>query len=206
MIDKFVKPIRMKKNSFAIAAGKGGFTVTELVLALAIMMVVMSAMTGLLIFLNRAYTTQNVAAGVQQVARVGIDLMTRNIRKAGLNPLNKNPIGIVEASSKKLRFQHDTNGSGAIEKGEGEDVAYLLNTNNQLIRQKDGNSRSNRSLVDDVNDLTFKYLDANDLETVVLDDIQTVAISLTVREPAGKGQFLSRTYSTRVLCRNLCFR
>ena len=206
MMDNYSKTFRMKKNFFLNIVGYGGFTVTELVLALAIMMVVMSAMTSLLIFLNRAYTTQNVAAGVQQVARAGIDLMTRNIRMAGLNPLNTNPIGIVEASSNKIRFQHDTNGSGAIEKGQVEDVAYLINSNNQLIRQKDGNSRSNRSLVDDVDALTFKYLDANDSETIVLDDIQTVVISITVREPTGKGQFLSRSYSTRVVCRNLCFR
>jgi hypothetical protein len=78
-----------------------------------------------------------------------------------------------------------------------------LNRNHQLIRQKDGNSRSNKSLIDHVSDLTFEYFDVNDEETNILDDIQTVKISLTVREPAGKDKFISRTYSTRVICRNL---
>jgi len=203
MMVKFSKHIRPKKDFFLIASGTCGFTVTELVLALAIMMMVMAAMVSLLISLNRVYAAQNVAAGVQQVTRAGINIMTRNIRMAGLNPLKINRIGILEASVNKIRFQQDTNGSGTIETGQNEDIAYLSNANNQLIRQKDGNFRSNKSLVDHVKDLTFKYFDRDDEETSILDDIRTVEISLTVREPAGKDKFISRTYSTRVICRNL---
>ena len=203
MMGKFCNYIRSQKNFFPITSGTGGFTVTELVLALAIMMMVMATMVSLLISLNRVYTAQNVTAGVQQVTRTGINIMTRDIRMAGLNPLKTNQIGILEASVNKFRFQHDTNGNGTIEKEQNEDIAYLLNGNHQLIRQKDGNSRSNKSLIDQVKDMTFKYVDMDDEETTILDDIQTVKISLTVREPAGKGKFISRTYSTRVICRNL---
>ena len=160
-------------------------------------------MVSLMIGLNRAYTAQNVAAGVQQVTRTGINILTRSVRMAGFNPLKINQIGMLEASVNKIRFQRDTNGSGTIETGQNEDVAYLLNDNHQLIRQKDGNSRSNKSLIDQVKDLTFKYVDRDDEETSILDDIHTVEISLTVREPAGKDKFISRTYSTRVICRNL---
>ena len=203
MMVKLSKHIRPKKNFFLITSATGGFTVTELVLALAIMMMVMAAIVSLLISLNRVYAAQNVIAGVQQVTRAGINIMTRNIRLAGLNPLKINRIGILEASVNKIRFQHDTNSSGTIETGQDEDSAYLLNGNHQLIRQKDGNFRSNKSLVDHVSDLTFKYVDRNNEETSILDEIHTVEISLTVREPAGKDKFISRTYSTRVICRNL---
>ena len=203
MMVKLSKHIRPKKNFFLITSGTGGFTVTELVLALAIMMMVMASMVSLMIGLNRAYTAQNVAAGVQQVTRTGINILTRSVRMAGFNPLKINQIGMLEASVTKIRFQCDTNSSGTIETGQNEDVAYLLNDNHQLIRQKDGNSRSNKSLIDHVKDLTFKYFDRYDEETSSLDDIHTVEISLTVREPAGKDKFISRTYATRVICRNL---
>jgi type IV pilus assembly protein PilW len=203
MMVKLSKHIRPKKNFFLITSGTGGFTVTELVLALAIMMMVMASMVSLLIGLNRAYTAQNVAAGVQQVTRTGINILTRSVRMAGFNPLKINQIGMLEASVNKIRFQCDTNSSGTIETGQNEDVAYLLNDNHQLIRQKDGNSRSNKSLIDHVKDLTFKYFDRYDEETSSLDDIHTVEISLTVQEPAGKNKFISRTYATRVICRNL---
>ena len=199
----FFKPTRPKTNFLLISSKSGGFTVTELVLALAIMMIVISAMVSLLISLNGAFVVQNVTAGVQQVTRSGINIMTRSIRMAGLNPLKINRIGILQASVSKIRFQQDANGSGTIELGKNEDIAYLLNDRQQLIRQKDGNARSNRSLIDHVKTLTFRYFDRDNEETNILDDIHTVEISLTIREPAGKGKFISRTYSTRVICRNL---
>jgi type IV pilus assembly protein PilW len=203
MIIKFTQHIRPTKNIYLLASEADGFTLTELVLALAMMMMVMAAMVSMLISLNRTFTTQNVTAGVQQVTRAGINIMTRDIRMAGLNPLQINQIGILEASVDKIRFQHDTNGNGTIESDQDEDIAYLLNRNHQLIRQKDGNTRSNKSLINHVEDLTFKYVNRNDEETSILDDIHSVEISLMVREPAGNNKFVSRTYSTRVICRNL---
>jgi type IV pilus assembly protein PilW len=203
MTIKFSQHIRPTKNIFYLPSEADGFTVAELVLALAMMMTVMAAMVSLLISLNRSYTTQNVTAGVQQVTRAGINIMTRDIRMAGFNPLRINQIGILEASVDKIRFQHDANGSGTIESDQDEDIAYLLNRNHQLIRQKDGNSRSNKSLINHVENLTFKYVDSEDKETSILEDIQSVEISLMVREPAGNNKFISRTYSTRVICRNL---
>ena len=203
MMVHFSQNIRPEKKLLLITSGSDGFTVTELVLALAIMMMVMAAIVSLLISLNRAYTAQNVTAGVQQVTRAGINILTRDLRMAGLNPLNINQIGISEASVHKIRFQQDTNGSGEIETDQNEDISYLLNDKHQLIRQKDGNSRSNRSLVDHVNNLTFEYFNRDDEETSILEDIHTIEISITVREPAGKYKLISRTYSTRVICRNL---
>ena len=51
----------------------------------------------------------------------------------------------------------------------------------------------------------YLIINWDDEETSILDDIHTVEISLTVREPAGKDKIISRTYSTRVICRNLGF-
>jgi len=196
------------KRPLAILGGDAGFTLAELVMAMGIMVIVVAAIISLFTSLNRMYTTQGVAAGVQQVARTGIDIMTRNIRMAGFNPLNINLIGIVQAGSDSIRFQYDTNGSGTIDTNavgdDNEDMAYLLNENNQLIRQLNGKPASNQALVDNVSALTFNYFD-EDGETVIDDPaaIRSVEVSLTVEEPAGRGQVVSRTYSTRVICRNL---
>jgi len=172
------------------------------VLAMGIMAIVLTAIISLFTSLNRVYTTQGVAAGVQQVTRAGIDIMTRKIRMAGYNPLNMGNIGIVQADSDLIRFNFDDDGDGTIDT-DGEDIAYLLNASNQLVQQKNGNSATNRSLVDNVTDLTFRYLDADDLDTNERSAIRTVEVSLTVEEPAGRDKVLSRTYSTRVICRNL---
>jgi Tfp pilus assembly protein PilW len=208
MIHKPFKYAPATRRPLAILDGDTGFTLAELVMAMGIMVIVVAAIISLFTSLNRMYTTQGVAAGVQQVARTGIDIMTRNIRMAGFNPLNINPIGIVQADSNIIRFQYDTNGSGTIDTNatgkDNEDMAYLLNGNNQLIRQLNGKPTSNQTLVDNVSALTFNYFD-EDGETVVADPaaIRSVEVSLTVVEPAGRNQVVSRTYSTRVICRNL---
>ena len=88
MTIKFTNRIRPKHNILLLATKNDGFTLVELVLALAMMMIVMTAIISLLVSLTRAYTAQNVTAGVQQVTRAGINIMTRDIRMAGLNPVH----------------------------------------------------------------------------------------------------------------------
>jgi type IV pilus assembly protein PilW len=200
----------LQKPRLSALTENAGFTIAELILALGMMMIVMTAMISLATTLNRTYTTQTVAAGVQHVTRAGLDIMVRNIRMAGYNPRNTEAVGVVEASANAFRFNFDLNESGNIEtnddlgdKESPEDIKYLRNASNQLIRQIDGRANSNRSLVENVSGLTFKYLDKNENETANLNDIRVVEVSLTVEEPSGRGRPISRTYQTRVICRNL---
>lgn len=205
----FASGANLKKSQPSSLKQSAGFTVAELILALGMMTIVMTAMISLATSLNRTYTTQTAVAGVQHVTRAGLDIMVRNIRMAGFNPCNVESVGIVEASANAFRFSYDLNGSGSIEpnvklgKEPPEDIKYLRNAKNQLIRQIDGRSNSNQSLVDNVSGLTFRYLDKNNNETADVDDIRVVEVSLTVEEPSGRGRPVSRTYQTRVICRNL---
>jgi hypothetical protein len=62
------------------------------------------------------------------------------------------------------------------------------------------------TLLDNVTALTFTYLDASDtvlVEPIPVDQIASVLISLTVQRPSGRDGPISRTYSTRIRCRNL---
>ena len=87
----------LKNLKPSLPGGNQGFTLAELTLALGMMMMVITALISLTTSLNRTYTTQVVAAGVQQVTRAGLDIMVRNIRMAGFNPLNADSVGIVDA-------------------------------------------------------------------------------------------------------------
>jgi hypothetical protein len=85
-------------------------------------------------------------------------------------------------------------------------MIYALNGN--LLEQTSdlGSGPVTATLLDNVTDLTFTYLDQGDNllpEPVAVDQIRTVLISLTVQRPAGREGPVSRTYSTRVRCRNL---
>ena len=84
--------------------------------------------------------------------------------------------------------------------------------NGTLLEQT--NHLGNETLLDRVTGLTFSFLDADENELIddtlvppqvpvtQLVDIKTVVISLSTQRPAGRDDPVSRTYSTRVRCRN----
>jgi type IV pilus assembly protein PilW len=59
--------------------------------------------------LTRSYTAENVKAGTQQSARIGVEMMVQDIRLAGLNPVGTAGAGIVAATPTALQFTADSN-------------------------------------------------------------------------------------------------
>ena len=196
---KYLNMSELKKLPASTISGNRGFTIAEFLVAMALMAVLMSGMVKLFSQLNQSYTTQNVAAGVQQVVRTGIDIMTQKIRMAGFNPLKLSDIGIqADFSENSIHFSYDLDADGIV--ADEEDIRFF-HEDQKLKRQIRTGNRI--ALIDNVTDLKFAYLDVNDQTTPNHGDIKTVVISMTVTEPAGRRQALSRTYSTRVICRNL---
>jgi type II secretory pathway component PulJ len=190
-----------QKIKTTLAGGTAGFTLVEILVGLGLASVLMAAIVALFATLSRSYTTQNVAAEVQQVVRAGIDEMVMNIRMAGVNPLNIADVGVKDDySSTQIRFTSDINASGVIGDADYEDIAYIFEQN-KLKRQVDGGNKI--ELVQNVSDFSFTYLKEDELPADSVSEIRTVLISMTVTEPAGRGQNVSRTYSARVRCRNL---
>lgn len=188
------------RNLFSNANfGDRGFSVAEFLVAFALLSVMLAVMVKLFGLINQSYTTQNVAANVQQVVRNGIDIMTQNIRMAGFNPLKLSDVGIKsDFSQNNIHFSYDLDSDGTVMSDE--DIRFF-HEDQKLKKQKRGGNRI--TLIDNVTNLKFFYLDANDQTTENQADIKTVVISLTVSEPAGRRRSLSRTYTTRVICRNL---
>ncbi|MCK4984148.1 MAG: prepilin-type N-terminal cleavage/methylation domain-containing protein, partial [Desulfobacterales bacterium] len=82
---------------------KTGFSLVELLMALAISSIVLGAIYSVFSITNKNFTTQNVAANVQQSLRSAIGLMARDIRLAGLDPIGTDSFGIEYASQTKIR-------------------------------------------------------------------------------------------------------
>ena len=67
------------------ALRSAGFTLVEVLMSLAMLSIVFGTIYRTFDTFNRSYTSENVKAGVQQKSRLGIDLMVRDIRLAGLD-------------------------------------------------------------------------------------------------------------------------
>lgn len=184
-----------------------GFTLVEVLMCLAIFSILFGTVFQSFDTFNRSYTNENVKAGVQQKSRIGIDLMARDIRLAGLDPLDTANAGFVAANTNttSVRFTADLNYDGDL--GDPfEDTIYAINGN--LLQQTSdlGSGPVTATLLDNVSALSFNYLDQADNplpEPIATNQIRTVLISLTVQRPAGRDGQVSRTYTTRVRCRNL---
>ena len=95
-----------KKNP---AVGQNGFTLVDILVGLAMASVILVAVVSLFTTMGRSYTTQNVAADVQQVTRTGIELMIEEIRMAGFNPTGSASAGIVDDFDSDSGFHKDHN-------------------------------------------------------------------------------------------------
>lgn len=188
-----------------------GFSLIEIMVALAIMSILSIAIMKVYTGFTRSYTTQEVAAGVQQSLRGALNIMVQDIRMAGFDPADTDQFGIEEATATKIRITSDTNMNGVLEGSAAnpqgfEQITYELGADNKLYQAlyETLGVISRQPIVDNVTNLTFTYYDA-DGATPPVTAITSVEISMTIDEPAGRGGTVSRSLSTRVQCRNLAF-
>ena len=196
-----------------------GFTLVEMVLALAISTIVLAAVYSVFTIANKNFTTQNAAANVQQNLRSAIGLMARDIRHAGLDPSGSDNFGITYASGSKIRITIDSNPfNGDVDEANWEEITYDFQGNQvmqTLYETVTTSTADTAALISNVTNLNFAYFDADNADLIdpglgrvpddKLADIRTVEILITHQEPAGRDKMVSRTLTRRVECRNLTF-
>ena len=195
---------------------KGGFTLIELMIAMAIFSMVMTAVYGVYISSSRASTIQNASAAAQQSVRLGIELMAQDIRMAGFDPAGAGNAGIKVATANKIEVWADrnydrvTNDTGSIDNNDYEKISYEISgTDLRRVLYEGTASEKPQPLIENVTKLEFEYLDSDSIvipnPSANLEDIRTVKILLEVTEPAGLADSVSRLLETEVYCRNLSF-
>jgi type IV pilus assembly protein PilW len=210
--------LRWKNHTTVEKNREHGFTLVDILVGLAMASIVMTAIVSLFTSVGRSYTIQNVAADVQQVTRAGVEHMTQNIRMAGLDPLGTAGAEIKEFAADKIRFTLDRcdvpvgepeacgSPDGDVD-DKFENVTYRWDPAERELKQtlyEDAGSGSHtETLVENVSNLSFTYLDEDDKPALDAAAIRTVIITMTVEDPAGRGGIVRRTYSARVRCRNL---
>jgi type IV pilus assembly protein PilW len=191
-----------------------GFTLIEVLVSIAMISIFSAAAMAVLIPLSRSYTATDVASSAQQVVRMAVEVMANDIRLAGLDPLDQADAGLQEANATSIRFTcdrvnvvaGDTEANGQIDNDNFENINYYFEpaTESLNLRLYSGAPvQTTQQLVNNVTNLEFRYFDEAGLVTGDLDLIRSVQISMTVEEDSGAGATVERSYTTRVLCRNL---
>ncbi len=204
MSSVFGKNVAGAKSGWRIGSSAKGFTVIEILMALAIMSIAFGTIYKSFQHINRSYTTENVKANVQQGARISVEFMVHDIRLAGLDPLGSAGAGIANdvplPTSSEIRIRSDVNYDGQIVDSDPFELIEYKLVGNKL-RQK--NHIDEVTMLENVTALNFTFLDADDNPTTTNNEIRSVVISLTMEKPVGPSRTVSRTYTTKVRCRNL---
>jgi prepilin-type N-terminal cleavage/methylation domain-containing protein len=200
---------------------EAGFTLVEVLVTIAMIGLFMAASMAVLIPLSRSYTTTDVASSAQQVVRMAVEVIANDIRLAGLDPLQQlqgtdasgAPLaGFQEANATSVRFTCDRvpdgedEANGEIDDDNFENINYYYEAATQSLNLRlyaGAPVQTTQQLVNNVTNLRFRYFDEDGNETSELDEIRSVQISMTVEEDAGTEGTVERSYTTRVLCRNL---
>jgi hypothetical protein len=145
---------------------------------------------------------------------------------AGLDPVDSDNFGFVEATRTKIRITADSIDSdiddfnGTLDETNFEQITYeFQDAQDQIVQTLyEGTASENPApLISNIDNVQFRYLDADDADLidslltpprVPADDlinIRTVEIQITVAEPAGIDEPVSRTLTRRVECRNMAF-
>lgn len=163
-----------------------GFTLVELLIALAISAVLLASMMGFYLGQKRAYDLREQVAEMHQNVRSGLALLTREIRMAGYNPTGAAGVGITAAGPQTIRLTMDLNGDGDIDDA-NEDVTYSLydsGSDGDLDLGRKSAGGQNVPVAENIARLEFLYTLADGSTTttpVNPGQIRRVQVSLTAR-------------------------
>ncbi len=190
-----------------------GFTLIEMVVALALSLVTVSAVYGLYVSELKAQHVREDRLEMQQQARVVIDVMSRELLMAGYDPSgvnhdtngNNDFYGITYDPS-RLIIKADLNGNGLIADA-NESITFVYDGRTHTLRRNTGGG--NQPFGENVESFFVEYFDEEGNPTVDSESIQQVQITVTARTEAPDPKYLSNggyrtvTLQSRITPRNL---
>jgi type IV pilus assembly protein PilW len=193
-----------------------GFTIIELLVALAVASILMVAISAIFTRTVRLYTLENAKSALQQEMRAALEIIARDVRMAAYNPRQKkNRFGIKTATATRLHFTSDLDENGVVDPSPSfpdcEVLSYRfdgVNKGVQIICGEGTGTIDPQTLIGgidssiDVTALDFSYRDNAGQPTTNRTLIRGVIITITADIPAGIAGRESRSYSTWVDMRN----
>lgn len=180
-----------------------GMTLVELMVVMVVSTLLMAAVYAAYLTQHKTSHVQHQVGTMQQDLRAAIDIMERDIRTAGCDPLGTAIAGAgglaVSTGPASIRVLMDIDESGAIlstTTGIDEDVRYTY-SNNAILRN---NQINNQIIAQDISNMALNY------NTGTGGNINSVDITIQVQTEQidpDTGNHLTRTLTRRVRCRNI---
>lgn len=209
-----------------------GFTLIELMIAMAVGLVLLSAVYSFFILQNKELNKQEQVAVMQDNARMAMDMMTREIMMAGYGATSSLPrcvgtttatntpcVGITAANTNSISFSADLDNSGSItSSGSNENITYDLYTSGASgvqVLGRSSNGGTHQPVVENIYPsgtepaLSFTYLKADGSpitgspDLSLIRSIQIVITARTANVDPATGNYRYFTLTSKVAPRNL---
>jgi len=170
-----------------------GISLVELMIAMAVGLVVLGAVYSVFTIQNKTFGNQEQMVEMQQNVRAAMDMMTREIRMAGYDPLGVNSdndttnnFSGVTVNTSQLQIRSDTRGvgpddppDGIIQTNSQENIIYVFDTGNKRITRNTGGG--DQPLAENIDSFSFAYLDSSGNLTAVSAEVRQIRITITGR-------------------------
>ncbi|MDR4504462.1 MAG: hypothetical protein MRK01_06675 [Candidatus Scalindua sp.] len=162
---------KLKKND------DGGFTVVEFLVGSVISLIILGIAFSMFDVQRKTFSVQEQRSEMQQNVRAAMDMMVREIRMAGYDPLDAGFAAIGTGTATSIQVSADLDKSGGIVGSET--VTYSYDAPNLQIDRNIGGG--DQPFVENIADLNFSYFDANDNITATVANIRKIQIRITGR-------------------------
>ena len=188
-----------------IKSNKKGFTLVELLVAMAISGIVAGAIFTAFLSQQKSYLVQEQVAEMQQNIRAAMDIMVREIRMAGYDPTGFSGATILGANSSNINITMDIDGDGNC--SSTETITYSLydaygDSDNDIGRQVGSSSSTKRAVAENIEEIEFYYTLADGTNatapaTADYTKIRSVQIAILARAEHEDSKFSnSKNYTT----------
>jgi prepilin-type N-terminal cleavage/methylation domain-containing protein len=202
------------RRLLGLTARRGGFSLVELMVAMAISLVVLGAMYSIFIGQNKTFSNQESFVEMQQSTRAAMDMMAREIGMAGYDPVRvnfdsntANNFSGVTVNASQLQIKADLNGDGVIDASNEETIVYAYDATNKRITRTIGGDT--QPFAENMEPFTLAYLDGDGNVTATPANVRRIRITITGRtarpDPnyAANGGYRTYTLTSIVAPRNL---
>ena len=167
-----------------------GFTLVELLVAMAVGAIVMTSAYSMYVSQQKAYQITEEVTALHQNLRASMFFIERDLRMAGYNPTKAaTSFGFTGMTASSVDVTMDSVlENGAI--GTGETISYSISGNTLL--------RNCVIVADNITGVAFTYLDTNGSVTALKSSVRSVDVSLS-----GSEGVHTRQLTARVRCRNM---
>src|SRR5215467_5410208 len=213
-----VKPIRIAPKRKT----QTGFTIIEVMIAVAISSVLVTAVYQTFHSQQRSYTMQSEAAAMEQNLRGSLYLLTKELRSAGYNPSQattsdfrfvtsfptpNNLFTVNYATDHSIvAFTLDTDGNGAIAStpNNNEQIAYRFNNTQKTLERFNDITHQWEIASSNIDAVYFTYFDQSKAITTNPANIEYIEISLLARTGKPDSKYTNTHVYTNKEGANLC--